>query len=93
MWFMQELPLAADRTKLVVGSCFPRDTIARDDFDQVVEKYYHRWDKSIPEDNDISERQQAGLQSGFSKQGRLSSHEPIVHRIANWVLDRVLDDG
>ena len=93
MWFMQELPLAADRTKLVVGSCFPRDIIARDDFDQVVEKYYHRWDKSIPEDNDISERQQAGLQSGFSKQGRLSSHEPIVHRIANWVLDRVLDDS
>ena len=48
--------------------------------------------KSIPEDNDISERQQAGLQSAFSKQGRLSSHEPIVHRIANWVLNRVLDD-
>ena len=92
MWFMQELPLAADRTKLVVGSCFPRQTVARDDFEQVVEKYYHRWDKSIPEDNAISERQQAGLKSAFSKQGRLSSHEPLVHRIANWVLDRVLDE-
>ena len=92
MWFMQELPLGADRTKLIVGSCFPRETVARDDFDEVVEKYYYRWDSSIPEDNAISERQQAGLTSAFSKQGRLSSHEPIVHYIANWVLDRVLDD-
>ena len=92
MWFMQELPLSAKRTKLVVGSCFPRKTVARDDFEEVVQKYYHRWDSSIPEDNDISERQQAGLASAFSRQGRLSSHDPIVLTIGNWMLDQVLDE-
>jgi hypothetical protein len=32
------------------------------------------------------------LASSFARPGRLSVHEPAVHRIANWVLDRVLDD-
>jgi choline monooxygenase len=91
MWWLQEFPLAPGRTKVVVGSCFPRTTASRPDFAEKVEKYYRRWDKSLPEDNAISERQQAGLASGFVRPGRLSVHEPAVHRIANWVLDRVLD--
>jgi hypothetical protein len=45
----------------------------------------------LPEDNAISEVQQAGLASMFAQPGRLSVHEPIVHAMANWVLDRVLD--
>jgi hypothetical protein len=56
-----------------------------------VEKYYQRWDKSIPEDNWISEVQQAGLTSPLSRTSRVSHHEILVHKIANWVLDRVLD--
>jgi phenylpropionate dioxygenase-like ring-hydroxylating dioxygenase large terminal subunit len=91
MWWLQEFPLGPGRTKISVGSCFPRATMARPDFAEKVEKYYRRWDKSLPEDNAISERQQAGLASSFARPGRLSVHEPAVHRIANWVLDRVLD--
>jgi phenylpropionate dioxygenase-like ring-hydroxylating dioxygenase large terminal subunit len=91
MWWLQSLPLAAGRTRVVIGSCFPRSTVARPDFTEVVPRYYRRWDKSLPEDNDISEQQHAGLTSMFARPGRLSVHEPIVHAMANWVLDRVLD--
>jgi hypothetical protein len=90
LWWLQEFPQGPDRTTVVIGSCFPRATVARADFAQKVEKYYSRWDKSLPEDNAISERQQAGVHSSFSMPGRLSFHEPVVHDIANWVLDRVL---
>jgi choline monooxygenase len=91
MWWLQEFPLGPGRTRVSVGSCFPSATVARPDFAEKVRKYYKRWDKSLPEDNAISERQQAGLATSFAPPGRLSVHEPAVHRIANWVLDRVLD--
>ena len=91
MWWLQQLPDGPARTRVVVGSCFPRSTVARPDFEEQVEKYYRRWDKSLPEDNEISEFQQLGLASSFGKPGRFSWREPIVHAIANWVLDRTLD--
>lgn len=92
MWFLQTIPLGPARMRLSVGSCFPRSTVERPDFEEVVQRYYRRWDKSIPEDNAISERQQAGLASSLARPGRLSMHEPVVHAMANWVLDRVLED-
>ncbi len=91
MWFLQTIPLGPARMRLSVGSCFPRSTVERRDFPEVVQRYYTRWDKSIPEDNAISERQQDGLGTSLARPGRLSLHEPVVHSIANWVLDRVLD--
>ncbi|HLI11685.1 MAG TPA: aromatic ring-hydroxylating dioxygenase subunit alpha [Alphaproteobacteria bacterium] len=91
MWWLQEFPEGPARTRVVIGSCFPRATVARADFSEKVQKYYHRWDKSLPEDNAISELQQLGVGSSFCRPGRLSFHEPMVRDIANWVLDRVLD--
>ena len=91
MWWLQSLPQGAGKTRVSIGSCFPRSTVARPDFAEVVQRYYKRWDKSLPEDNWISERQQSGLMSAMTRPGRYSAHEPIVHAIANWVLDRVLD--
>jgi len=91
MWWLQQFPQGPARTKVVIGSCFPRATVARADFAEKASFYYRRWDKSLPEDNAISERQQAGLQSSFASPGRLSVREPMVHDIANWILDRVLD--
>ena len=91
MWFLQTIPLGPAKMKLSVGSCFPKSTVARPDFQEVVQRYYTRWDKSIPEDNGISERQQAGLSTSLATPGRLSLREPVVHTIANWVLDHVLD--
>lgn len=91
MWWLQQFPMGADKTKVVIGSCFPRDTVNRPDFAEKVPYYYKRWDKSLPEDNDISEKQQEGLRSSLSAPGRYSWHEPVVHDIAKWVLERVLD--
>ena len=91
MWWLQQFPQGPARTKVVIGSCFPRSTVARADFAEKAGFYYRRWDKSIPEDNAISERQQAGLQSSFASPGRLSVREPMVRDIANWILDRMLD--
>ena len=81
-WLIEALP---------VGSSFPNSVVARDDFDEVVERYYRRWDISIAEDNEISDRQQQGLASPFARPGRLSIMEPLVHTLGNWILDRVLD--
>jgi len=90
MWWLQLLPHAPDRTTVVIGSCFPRSSVAREDFAREVLKYYARWDKALPEDNAISERQQQGLNSRSSRPGRLSYYEPCVHAIANWVLDQTI---
>ncbi len=90
MWWLELQPLSASRTKLIVGSCFPKEVTERPDFEEVVQRYYKRWDISIPEDNEISALQQIGLASPFSKPGRLSYAEPLVHVFNNWVLDRVL---
>jgi phenylpropionate dioxygenase-like ring-hydroxylating dioxygenase large terminal subunit len=91
MWWLQQFPQGPARTKVVVGSCFPRSTVARADFSEKAAYYYRRWDKSLPEDNAISERQQAGLLSSLASPGRLSVREPMVRDIGNWILDRVLD--
>jgi phenylpropionate dioxygenase-like ring-hydroxylating dioxygenase large terminal subunit len=91
MWWLELHPLSASETRLIVGSCFPKSTAARPDFEEVVQRYYKRWDISIPEDNDISDIQQRGLSSPFARPGRLTHLEPLVHDLANWVLDRVLD--
>jgi choline monooxygenase len=90
MWWLELHPLSAEKTKLIVGSCFPKETTERDDFDELIGNYYDRWEKSIVEDNVISDIQQIGLRSPFVKPGRFSYMEPLVHTIDNWVLDRVL---
>lgn len=91
MWFLQTIPLGPARSRVSIGSCFPRSTVERPDFEEIVQRYYKRWDKSLPEDNAISELQQAGLRVSLARPGRLSLREPVVHSIANWVLDRVLE--
>lgn len=93
MWWLELHPMGPEQTRLIVGSSFPRSIAARPDFEEVVQRYYRRWDISIPEDNQISELQQRGLSSPFAKPGRLAHAEPLVHTFANWVLDRVLGTG
>ena len=90
-WYLELHPLGPSRTRLVHGALFPKDRLARNDFEDVVQRYYKRWDISIPEDNEISDIQQRGLSSPFARPGRLTHLEPLVHDLANWVLDRVLD--
>jgi len=79
MWSFECHPLGPERTEVVLTSCFPRDVTARADFAEL-----------LPEDNDISEKQQLGLATMLARPGRLSPKERIVHKLDNWVLDRVL---
>lgn len=89
-WWMEIKPRGPDRIELVVGSGFPRSTVARDDFDDVVERYYQRWDTSHGEDNVICELQQAGLNSPLALPGRLARRERGVNAVDRWVVERVL---
>jgi phenylpropionate dioxygenase-like ring-hydroxylating dioxygenase large terminal subunit len=92
-WYLQIQPTQASRTRLIVGSLFPRDTVGRPDFSDVVKNYFKRWDITVAEDNGICERQQRGLESHRSvRAGRYAPNESNVHAIDNWVLDRVLHD-
>jgi phenylpropionate dioxygenase-like ring-hydroxylating dioxygenase large terminal subunit len=90
MWFLEIHPLGATRIRLIVGQCFPKDIAARPDFEEIAANYYKRWDLTTQEDIDISVIQQEGVSTPFSRAGRLSEHEPLVHAIDNWVLDHVL---
>jgi len=92
MWWLELHPLGPLRTKAVLGACFPNETVALPDFNEKLKFYHKRWTKSTQEDIDISEVQQRGLSSPLARPGRYSHLEPFVHRFANWVLDRILDE-
>ena len=91
MWWMSFQPLAPDRTKLVVGSCFA-DAQTRDPgFEAIARDYYARTGQSHAEDNAATEFQQRGLASLHARAGRLSHREVGVHAVDNWILDQILD--
>ena len=90
MWWLELRPQGPHRTILIHGACFPRTTVARGDFEEVVQRYFKRWDSTAQEDIAASERQHRGLRAPFNIRGRFSHHEVLVHEIDNWVLDRVL---
>jgi choline monooxygenase len=90
MWWLQVEPKGPATSAVTHGACFPRETVARRDFKDEVQKYYRRWDRSLPEDNAIAEMQQAGLECSLNQPGRLSLQEPVVHAMDQWVLDKLL---
>ncbi|MDE0060214.1 MAG: aromatic ring-hydroxylating dioxygenase subunit alpha [Defluviicoccus sp.] len=92
MWWMSFRPLAADRTQVLTGLCFPETVTKRADFAAIVGNYIARTDASHPEDNRATEMQQRGLASPHARPGRFSHREAGVHAVDNWILDRVLDD-
>ncbi len=89
MWWLEVYPEGAEKITVRSGALFPKSTCAREDFSEIVEKYFRRWDRSIVEDNEISALAQRGLRSPFARAGRFSYLEPLVHSLAGWVLDRV----
>ena len=93
LWWLTFRPVAADRTIVHVGQCFPKATAALPDFAAEAEAHYRRWDRGIEEDNAIGVEQQAGLMSALRTPGRFSARETATHSLANWLLDQVIDDG
>jgi len=89
-WWLELQPSGPARTKVIIGAMFPKSTAALPDFEERAQPYYKRWDKSLPEDNRVSELQHEGLSPYFKTCSRLSTLEPLVHTIGNWVLDRVV---
>lgn len=90
MWSFEAHPLGPARTRIVLSSCFPAEHFERDDFAEVAARYYKRQDIVVQEDNDISQRQQRGLESFHAAPGRFSVKEKIVHALDNWVVDQVV---
>ncbi len=91
-WWMEIKPRGPARIELVVGSGFPKETIARDDFDDVVQRYYKRWDTSHDEDNRICEQQQIGVNSPLALPGRLARRERGVNAVDRWIVEQILAD-
>lgn len=89
-WWMEIRPRGPARIELVVGSGFPRETVARPDFEEVAERYYRRWDVTHGEDNDICERQQAGITSPLALPGRLARRERGVNAVDRWIVEQML---
>jgi len=91
MWWIHKVPIAPDRTGVEVARAFPRRTVERSDFARHAPRYYERWDAVIDEDNAITEIQFEGIRSPLARPGRYAPEEGVLHRIDNWVLDRILD--
>ncbi len=91
IWWLDFKPLDVTNTQLTLGSSFPADVVAAESFEEKVKAYYARWDNATPEDNAIAEAQHRGHASGLKLPGRYALTEHCVHKLNNWVLDRVLD--
>lgn len=93
VWYIELHPLGPARTRVVVGSCFPKATTQLPDFEERVKYYYKRWDKSIGEDNVIARIQQQGLSSPLARPGRMSSLEYLIPKLGSWWIDHTIDRG
>lgn len=90
--FHQLFPEGPDATTVVTWFCFPKQTIARPDFEKEVQQYYEIVEAFVPEDKEISTLTQQGLHGHLSRAGRFSVHETPCHGFANWLLDRVVGE-
>ena len=89
MWWLAMRPVAADRTVLSLGGCFPRSTAVLPDFATDAALYYERWISVAAEDVGILEKQQRGLGSMLYRPGRLSWRDDLVQAVHNWVIARM----
>ena len=63
---------------------------AADDFEALAQRYYHRQDTVLPEDNVVVENQQRGLHAPVTASARFTHMETLCHAFDNWLLDQVL---
>jgi choline monooxygenase len=88
------LPKGPEQLRLVENWTFPQSTVERADFSSVVgPAYYAKYEEIIHEDMVISPIVQKGLRSQYARPGRYSPQEHIVHRIANYIVDRVVGEA
>lgn len=91
LWWLNAFPFAADRTRLQIGGCFPKDRLELPDFEERAAPYLARWEAVGREDVGILERQQKGLGSALYRPGRLSHRDDQTRALGLKVLNRLLD--
>jgi len=90
MWYNRLIPTGPETCTLVIGSCFPSETVARPDFAERAEHYYERLDRTAAEDVGIVGEQQRGLTSPLATPGPVCHFEKICHHHRIWIADRVV---
>jgi choline monooxygenase len=89
MWWLTVRPVAADRTVLSIGGCFPRRTVEQPNFEADAAPYYKRWESVALEDVGVLEKLQTALHSRLFRPGPLSWRDDLVHTFDQWVLNRL----
>lgn len=91
MKFRQYFPEGANKLRIFENWAFPKSTVERTDFGDIVgPAYYEKYSEIVREDLAINPVVQRGMRSGAFRPGRYSPEEFIVHRIANYVVDRLV---
>jgi len=93
IWWMNTIPTGVASSRIEMGFCFPKQTTQLDVFPSRLERYLHRWNMAVMEDNEISCNQQRGVRSVFRKPGRYCQLEFGTHNFNNWLLSKVLDNS
>jgi len=90
--FHQYFPEGPEWTRIVTWCCFPKDTVALENFEEEVEdKYYPPMELFIKEDKGICEVVHRGIVGRHARPGRYSpTEEQTVYEFANYVLDHVI---
>jgi phenylpropionate dioxygenase-like ring-hydroxylating dioxygenase large terminal subunit len=89
LWWLNVLPVAADRSVLEIGGCFPQEALADPDFEAKAKPYYDRWELVGREDVGILEKQQKALSSVLYRPGPLSWRDDQVQAVGKWVIERL----
>jgi len=90
--FHQYFPEGPEWTRIVTWCCFPKDTVALENFEEEAEdKYYPPMELFIKEDKGICEVVHRGIVGRYANPGRFSpTEEQTVYEFANYVLDHVI---
>lgn len=90
MKYRQYLPQGPNNVRLIENWTFPKSTVESPEFDQIVgPEYYYKYSQIIREDLVITPNVQEAMRSGGFRPGRFSLEEYVVHRIGNFIVDRV----
>ncbi len=90
VWVYEATPLEANRCRVVQSVCFPKSTVAQEDFERRADVYYQRMDAALAEDLPALERQQRGQESPFAVAGRYCLDlEPNVAHFGQWYAQRM----
>ena len=89
VWWLSVRPVAADRTVLSIGGCFPKAVTELPGFADHALPYYDRWERVAREDAGILEHLQVACGSALYVPGPLSWRDDLVHGFDQWVLSRL----